>query len=197
MKRLREKAQAAKQKYGFKAREVFEFFDADLSGEIDAREFADGLMRLQLDCDRDEVAALMAAFGGSGGDGKKVSYRNFLKTLELGGDGELLSESVAAKKDVADLISREAPTRALGAPRPPALREEVRGTGPRRPASKARRRLRVLGYEMTGPEMRRSWSSSTASAATGAGRLPRVVAFAETSIGFQGQRPVSAPSSAS
>ena len=79
--RLRRKLQLAIDDKGLDCLECFEHVARDYSGEIDEREFQDGLRRLGIDLTRDEARSMMDRFPSRRRG--RVSYRAFVKALRL------------------------------------------------------------------------------------------------------------------
>ena len=66
--------------------EIFQHFDTNNSGEIDVREFNDGLERLGIFVTASETESLLAKFGvaGPGGRPRGITYPEFIHALGLG-----------------------------------------------------------------------------------------------------------------
>ncbi len=63
--------------------EIFEHFDTDFSGEVNADEFADGLKRLGIYLTAAETQALLSKFSGVAAGG--IAYKDFIRALGLDG----------------------------------------------------------------------------------------------------------------
>merc|ERR1719453_2338062 len=93
MDRLRGLVQSAARK-GVDFRESFEHFDTNRDGEIDEREFRDGLERLGFELTRSEVGEIMDAFTTGSGSGR-IKYRDFIRAIQPSEEGKLDEEITA------------------------------------------------------------------------------------------------------
>jgi Ca2+-binding EF-hand superfamily protein len=80
---------------GVDLRESFEHFDTNRDGEIDEREFRNGLERLGFDLTRGEASEMMAMFGRGG----RIKYRDFIRAIDP-------AEEEKLDEEVTELVSR-------------------------------------------------------------------------------------------
>ena len=103
--------------------ECFEHFDRDFSGEIEDREFQDGLRRIGIDLTHDEARSMMDRFPSCQRGG--ISYRAFVKGLRLRAPDD--RDTAEVERVLKDELRRHAET-----PRRLQLQQPVRRVRPRR-----------------------------------------------------------------